>query len=92
MMTTKELIMAEIDNVSEEHLDELYDAIKTFVQSKENGSKQGFMAGLKRVKIDAPEDFAANFDLYASGEKRAERVFKNSFSISAWLASVSSDV
>ncbi len=68
MMTTKELIKAEIDNMNEEHLDELYLVIKTFVQRKENGSKQSLMARLKRVKIDAPEAFAANFELYAISE------------------------
>jgi hypothetical protein len=31
------------------------------------------MSKLKSVKIDAPEDFAANLDLYMSGEKRVER-------------------
>ena len=33
-MATKELIKAEIDSVGEEYLDELYDVIKSFTQSK----------------------------------------------------------
>ncbi len=30
------------------------------------------MAKLKQVKIDGPEDFATNHDLYMSGEKRVQ--------------------
>ena len=30
------------------------------------------MATLRGIQIDAPPDFAANLDLYVSGEKRAE--------------------
>lgn len=71
-MTTKELIQAEIDNLREEYLDELYRLIKNFAQSKQNGKKQSLMSKLKSIKIEAPEDFAANLDLYLSGEKRVE--------------------
>jgi hypothetical protein len=46
--------------------------IKRFAESRKNGKKQSFMSKLKSVKIDAPEDFAANLDLYMSGEKRVE--------------------
>jgi hypothetical protein len=34
--------------------------------------KPGIMAKLKDVKIEAPADFAANLDLYMSGEKRVD--------------------
>jgi hypothetical protein len=34
--------------------------------------RPGIMAKLKSIKIEAPADFAANFDQYASGEKRVE--------------------
>ncbi|MEE8302360.1 MAG: hypothetical protein V3S24_07980 [Candidatus Tectomicrobia bacterium] len=71
-MTTKELIQAEIETLSEEELDELYAVIKHFAQSKRDAQQQSFMAKLKRIQIDAPEDFAANLDLYVSGEKRVE--------------------
>lgn len=71
-MTTKELIRAEIDNLREEYLDELYRLIKNFAQSKQNGKKHSLMSKLKSIKIEAPEDFAANLDLYLSGEKRVE--------------------
>ena len=71
-MTTKELIQAEIETLSEEDLNELYAVIKHFAQSKRHIKQQSFMAKLKRIQIDAPEDFATNLDLYVSGEKRAE--------------------
>lgn len=71
-MITKELIHSEIDSISDEYLDELYSVVKSFVESRTNGKKQSFMSKLKGIKIDAPEDFAANLDLYMSGEKRVE--------------------
>jgi len=70
-MTTKELIQAEIDRMSEQRLEELYRLIKSFAQSKEPDQKPSLMSRLKEVQIEAPEDFAANFDLYLSGEKCA---------------------
>jgi hypothetical protein len=33
------------------------------------GGTPSLMSRLKRIKIDAPENFAANLDLYLSGEK-----------------------
>jgi hypothetical protein len=71
-MTTKELIQAEIDRVSEQDLDELYKLVKDFTQSKQQDQKRSLMSKLRNIKIDAPEDFSTNFDLYMSGEKRAE--------------------
>lgn len=71
-MTTKELIHAEIDNLSEEALDELYNFIKTLAQSKAQTGKRGLLSKLQEIQIDAPEDFAANLDLYLSGEKSVE--------------------
>ena len=71
-MRTKELIQAEIDRISEEDLDELYSLVKDFTQSKQPSRKQSLMAKLRRIRIDAPEDFSTNFDLYASGEKGAD--------------------
>lgn len=68
-MTTKELIQAEINNLSEEELKELYQIVKNFTQSKSQSHKHSFMSRLRSIKIDAPEDFSVNFDLYISGEK-----------------------
>ena len=72
-MVTKELIHTEIDTVSGEYLEELYEIIRRFVQSKRQAKKPSLMSRLKSITIDAPEDFAANHDLYIiTGEKRAE--------------------
>ena len=69
-MSTKELIQAELDTLSDEDLDALYAVIKHFVQSKRHAKPQSLMAALRSIHIDAPSDFAANLDLYVSGEKR----------------------
>jgi len=69
-MITKEMIHSEIDNIGNEYIDELYSLIKSFAESRKNGEKQSFMSKLKSIKIDAPEDFSTNIDLYISGEKR----------------------
>jgi len=67
-MTIKELIKAEVDKVEEERLDELYRVVQTY--SRDEISESTLMDRLMQIQIDGPEDFAANFDLYASGEKR----------------------
>jgi len=71
-MIIKELIRAEIDNVSGEYLEELYEIIKRFAQSKRQAKKQSLMSRLKGIAIDGPQDFAANHDLYVTGVRRAE--------------------
>lgn len=71
-MTTKELIVSEIGRLDERELDELYDLIKKFSAKKRHVPSGSLLSKLKRVKINAPNDFAANFDLYMSGEKRVK--------------------
>ena len=71
-MTTKGLIHSEVDRVRDEYLGELYRLIKDFARSKERVHKPGLMSRLKSIKIEAPEDFAENLDLYVSGEKSAK--------------------
>jgi hypothetical protein len=71
-MSTKELIQAELDTLSDEDLDALYTVIKHFIQSKRSAKPRSLMATLRDIKIEAPPDFAANLDQYVSGEKRAE--------------------
>jgi len=71
-MTTKERIQAEIEHVSDEKdLDELYKLVKDFAESRRN-SPHSLMSKLRSISINGPTDFSANFDQYASGEKRAE--------------------
>jgi hypothetical protein len=69
-MTTKELIYEAVEKIGEENLEELYRLIRDFMAAKLPPSKASILAKLQKVKINAPEDFASNFDLYASGEKR----------------------
>ena len=71
-MSTKELIQAELETLSDEDLEALYALIKQFIQSKHSAEPQSLMAALRGIQIDAPPDFAANLDRYVSGEKRAE--------------------
>lgn len=68
-MSTKELIEAEIRQMDENQLNELYPLVKQIADTKKPAPS--LMAKLKQVRIEAPEDFATNLDLYASGEKRA---------------------
>jgi len=51
--------------------EDLHQIITLFIQSKQPQKKQGLMTKLRQIQIDAPEDFAANLDLYPSGEKQA---------------------
>ena len=69
-MTKKEQIKYEIDNIREEYLDELYKVIKKFVEVKKKSQGKRFLSKLKEIKIDGPEDFSENIDLYLTGEKK----------------------
>jgi plasmid stabilization system protein ParE len=75
-VVTKELIQTEIESLGRQDIEELYDLIKRFAQSKRQARKQSLMSKLKSIAIDAPEDFAANHDLYVIGEKCAEPNFR----------------
>jgi hypothetical protein len=68
-MSTKALIKNEIENVPEEYIAESYKLIKNFENDVKNMKKQSFMSKLRSIKIDGPEDFSENIDLYLSGEK-----------------------
>lgn len=68
-MTTRELIEAEIGKIPEDRLDELYGVIRNFAEAKAASVRPGIMAKLRGVRIEAPPDFAANLDLYLTGEK-----------------------
>jgi hypothetical protein len=68
-MNTKELILEELNKLEEDSLQELYGLIKNFASNKTSEKKQGALAKLKKIKIQAPVDFAANIDLYLKVEK-----------------------
>lgn len=67
-MTVKELIQVEIDKLSEESLYDIYEVIKQFAQKKTQ-PKKGALSQLKSIKIQGPEDFAENIDLYLGSQK-----------------------
>lgn len=71
-MTTKDLIQSEIDKLDERYLGELYQVVKDFAQTKAPPRKPSLMSRLKRIQIDAPEDFSINLDSYTSGDKRID--------------------
>ncbi|PYP82716.1 MAG: hypothetical protein DMF61_25630 [Blastocatellia bacterium AA13] len=48
------------------------DECKKQLQAIRLSTKQSLMSRLRSISINAPEDFSANFDQYAAGEKRAE--------------------
>ena len=71
-MTTKELINTEIERLSEDELKKVHGVVRGLTESKALEQKPSFMSRLKQIQIEAPEDFAANLDLYVSGEKRVQ--------------------
>lgn len=70
-MTTREIIQLELDKLTEDDLSELLRVIRSLDQAKDKPAPRepGLLAKLKKVKIEGPKDFAANLDLYLSGEK-----------------------
>ena len=59
-MTTRELIQTEIARIPEENLGELYGLVQQFAAAKAASSTPGIMARLRKVRIEAPADFATN--------------------------------
>jgi len=69
-MVTREVVQTELERLDSDELSEVYKFIKkTLARSKSKTKKKSLMARLKTIKIDAPEDFAENHDLYVTGEK-----------------------
>ena len=74
-MTLKELIYAEINKIEEDNLDELYEFVKQLAIAKSAVKpKTGILNKLKRIRIKAPVDFAANIDQYMNGEKNLDNI------------------
>jgi len=69
-MTTKERLQAELEHLSEDDMAELLRVIQQSRARVREGAKTGLLSKLRQVRINAPEDFAANLDQYASGERR----------------------
>lgn len=70
-MSTKELLVSQINALSQEELEELLAFVQQYLASrKQVKARPGFLESLASVQIDGPEDFAENIDLYLSGEKQ----------------------
>ena len=70
-MSTKELILAELDSLSQEELEELYLLVRQFLETqRQKTAPHSLLERLSQIQIDGPEDFAENLDLYLSGEKQ----------------------
>lgn len=61
-MTTKELIQAEIEKLSEEDLRKLYLMARELAQSGQVKQRESLMSRLRKIQFDAPEDLAVNYD------------------------------
>jgi hypothetical protein len=75
-MTTKELLLREIEQLNEEELDALFALVQQFLQQKGDDENVGFLERLGEITIDGPEDFSENFDLYLSGEKSLDAALR----------------
>jgi hypothetical protein len=69
-MTLRELIDAELDQLSEQELDDLYSIVQHFIDQRRKPHESGIMSRLRQIKIEAPEDFSTNLDAYVNGEKQ----------------------
>jgi hypothetical protein len=73
-MVTRELVQAELERLNPDELSKVYRYIKQVAHDKpKTAKKKSLMASLSAIEIDGPKDFAANHDLYASGEKNARK-------------------
>jgi effector-binding domain-containing protein len=72
IMTTKELILSEIDVLNEEQLEALYAVIQQFLQVTDKKETAPLLTQLSQIRIDGPEDFSTNLDMYLSGEKQID--------------------
>ena len=71
-MTTIDSIKAGMANLREKEPKAVHRSVRKLSRSRAKARRPSLMTRLRNIKIDAPEDFALNFDLYLSGEKRVE--------------------
>jgi len=73
-MVTRALVQAELERLNADELSKVYRYIKQVSQDNpQTARKKSLMASLSAIKIEGPEDFAANHDLYVNGEKHARK-------------------
>ena len=68
-MSTKELLLREIEQLDEEELTALFVLVQQFLEEKDESATVGFLERLSEIRISGPEDLSENFDLYLRGEK-----------------------
>jgi hypothetical protein len=72
-MTTREMVAAELENLTEDQLAQIRALIQEFKHEEESPVAESFMAKLRRVqKVQAPPDFSTNWEQYLSEEEDAE--------------------
>jgi hypothetical protein len=65
IMVTREDILAEIQRVPEEHLDEVYSFLKRYEQNGEESARNtNVMAKLREIKISASPDLSIRANLH----------------------------
>ena len=57
-MVTKQMIQEEIDNLTQEQLNQVYGMIEQLSSSEKPVKKPSLMSQLQEISIDAPEDFS----------------------------------
>jgi hypothetical protein len=67
-MDTRSLLHAEIDKLGPDELEQVFQLVRGISRSRDAAQAPGLLARLRRIEIDAPEDFAENLD----GERRAD--------------------
>lgn len=72
-MVTREDILAEIQRVPDEHLDEVYEILKKYERNgEENASDINVMARLREIKISASSDLSIKANLHDLETEDAE--------------------
>jgi hypothetical protein len=69
-MTIKELLRAQIDALDEQDADAVLHFVRQLAAMQPRPSGGDLLTRLQEIHIQGPTDFAANLDLYLSGEKR----------------------
>jgi len=68
-MTTKEILKAQIDGLDDQSTDAVLQFVRQLAALPPRPLKGDLLTRLQEVRIQGPPDFAANLDLYLSGEK-----------------------
>jgi hypothetical protein len=75
MSITKEQLKQEIDSLNDPDFEQIYPLIQQIIEQCKQRKTASLFDELAAIKLDAPKDFAANFDQYLSGEKDVKKDF-----------------